>query len=238
MVELFDLGSWRPPRLRDARPVRQDGPVAGSAPLTIGDHDPGWSRVQRSYAEGVRGLQRLGSKYVDWTLRIEPAGAPAIDLAGHVLATARSYHRLLDAALAGAPGRGLPRGDDLGDRGAAEPVALGLSAGADRIVAFDAVATRYGERVHDLDPELVLGVWEGLGALTIRQHTMLAACEWHLHAWDLAGALGWDYRPPDAELLLEGRRLLPEPLPAGAPWPAVLVVSGRQEPPGDRPLGP
>lgn len=217
-------------------PVRQDGPVAGRAPLPAAA--PGWARVLRAYGDGVRSLQRLGLKYVDWTLLIDAAGLRAIDLAGHVLATARSYHHLLDAALSGAPRRGLHRGDDLAGCRAAEPAAVGVSPGADRIVAFDAVATRYGERVHDLDPDLVLGDWVDLGALTLRQHTMLAAGEWHLHTWDLADALGWDYRPPDPEVLLEGRRLLPEPVPAGPPWPAVLAASGREDAPGTRPLGP
>lgn len=212
--------------------------MAGSAPLPIAALDPAWTRVLRAHGDGARALQRLGLKYVDWTLTVAAGRWPAIDLAGHVLATARSYHHLLDAALAGTPERGLPRGDDLADCGAARPATLGLSAGADRIVAFDAVATRYGERLHDLEPDLVLGEWDGVGVLTLRQHTMLAAGEWHLHAWDLAGALGWDYRPADPEVLLEGRRLLPEPVPAGPAWTAVLAASGRQAPPGPRPLGP
>ncbi|MHB8506409.1 MAG: maleylpyruvate isomerase N-terminal domain-containing protein, partial [Acidimicrobiales bacterium] len=170
--------------------------------------DAAWRRILGAYGDGVRAVQRLGLEYVDWSLATDWLGWAAIDLAGHVLATARSYHRLLDAALAGRPRTGLAPGDDLADCGAARPATLAVSGGADRIVAFDAVATRYGERVSDLDPDLVLGAWSGVGALTLRQHTMLAAGEWHLHAWDLAGALGWDYRPPDPDVLLEGRRLL------------------------------
>lgn len=197
-----------------------------------------WRRVLGAYGEGVRAVQRLGLKYVDWSLVARGSGWTAIDLAGHLLAKARSYHRLLDAALAGDAATGLPRGDDLADRSAAQAATLAVSGGADRIVAFDAIATRYGERVGDLDPELVLGSWSGVGPLTLRQHTMLAAGEWHLHAWDLADALDWDYRPRDPEILLEGRRYLPETLPAGAAWPAVLSASGRHDPPQPRPLGP
>ncbi len=200
--------------------------------------DPAWRRTLRAYGDGVRALQRLGLEYVDWSLPTGCAGWAAIDLAGHVLATARSYHRLLDVALAGQARSALRRGADLADCGATRPAALAVSGGADRIVAFDAIATRYGERVGDLDPELVLGAWSGVGPLTLRQHTMLAAGEWHLHAWDLAGALGWDYRPADPEVLLEGRRLLPQPVPTGPPWTAVLASSGREDPPEDRPLGP
>jgi hypothetical protein len=213
--------------------------VAGSsAPLPAPARDPEWIRVQRAYFDGVRVVQRLGLKYVDWSLPVACGPWAAIDLAGHVLTVARSYHRLLDAALAGEARSGLARGDDLADCGAVEAAPLTVSGGVDRIVAFDAVATRYGERVGDLDPDLVLGAWREVGDLTLRQHTTLAAAEWHLHAWDLAGALGWDYRPADPEVLLEGRRALPEPVPAGAPWPAVLAASGRHDPPPGRPIGP
>jgi hypothetical protein len=68
-----------------------------------------------------------------------------------------------------------------------------------------------------------------------------AACaEWHLHAWDLARALGADYRPADPAVVLAGWRSgmphLPLPAPgrlaglAGRgtdPWHAVLAASGR-----------
>ncbi|MDA8282590.1 MAG: hypothetical protein M0Z42_04670, partial [Actinomycetota bacterium] len=57
--------------------------------------DPAWRRTLRAYGDGVRALQRLGLEYVDWSLPTGCAGWAAIDLAGHVLATARSYHRLL-----------------------------------------------------------------------------------------------------------------------------------------------
>ncbi len=202
--------------------------MTAPATVPVGDGDPGWTRVQRAYSEGVRVLQRLGFEYVDWTLPAGPAGRPAIELAGHVASRVRSYHRLLDAALAGAPLRDLPRGDDLGGTAPTEPAAVG--AGADRIVAFDAIATRYGERVGETDPDLVLAQWEGLGALSVRHHTLAAAVEWHLHAWDLARALGWDHRPADPELLFDGRRLLGASLPGGDAWSAVLAASGRRPP--------
>ena len=48
-----------------------------------------------------------------------------------------------------------------------------------------------------------------------------AACvEWHLHAWDLARALGKDYRPAAPEIVLAGGRTgAPQrpPGPASAP---------------------
>jgi hypothetical protein len=66
-----------------------------------------------------------------------------------------------------------------------------------------------------------------------------AACaEWHLHAWDLAQALGKDYQPADPDILVAGWQAgiphLPLDLPlgvvtCGGPWrPATC------HPPGGR----
>jgi hypothetical protein len=63
-----------------------------------------------------------------------------------------------------------------------------------------------------------------------------AACaEWHLHAWDLAGSLGKDYRPADPELVLAAWRSgVPQLWPAltagpgsDDPWSSLLLASGR-----------
>jgi hypothetical protein len=69
-----------------------------------------------------------------------------------------------------------------------------------------------------------------------------AACaEWHLHAFDLAAALGAAYRPADPDVILAGWLAgmphLPLPAPHGRlaarlgrhadPWHAVLAASGR-----------
>ena len=61
-----------------------------------------------------------------------------------------------------------------------------------------------------------------------------AACaEWHLHAWDLARALGKDYRPVDPEIVLAGWRAGVPQLPgaqdpgSGDPWLVLLHSSGR-----------
>ena len=201
--------------------------------------DPLRARVLVSYGDGVRALQRLGLEYVDWSLPVEVTACPAIDLAGHLLAVARSCHRLLDAALAGVAPLGGDRDRPLVCRGAVPPASLDrLAAGADRIVAFDAVATRYGERLADADLDVRIGVWDGAGQLSVTRHSLLVALEWHLHAWDLAGALGWDYRPADPDVLADGLPAQPGVLPAGGPWAAVLAAAGRYAPAGDRPLGP
>ena len=43
-----------------------------------------------------------------------------------------------------------------------------------------------------------------------------ASAEWHLHAWDLARAVGKDYRPADPGILLRGWNAGMPHLPAGA----------------------
>jgi hypothetical protein len=58
-----------------------------------------------------------------------------------------------------------------------------------------------------------------------------AACvEWHVHAWDLASALGVSYRPADPEAVLAAWLAGIPQLPLHAdedPWLAVLRSSGR-----------
>lgn len=206
--------------------------------LAVEDPDPLRSRVLASYGEGVRALQRLGLDYVDWTLPVEATRCPAIDLAGHLLEVARSCHRLLDAALAGVTPAAPDSERVLVCRGALPPAPPErIVTGADRIVAFDAVATRYGERIADADPDLRLGVWDAAGQIGLTRHSLLVALEWHLHAWDLAGALGWDYQPADPDLFVEGLPSQPDP-PPGGPWAEVLAIAGRRPPSGDRPTGP
>jgi len=73
----------------------------------------------------------------------------------------------------------------------------------------------------------VLGEWDGLGELTVGEHTAVAVGEWHIHAWDLARSAGVDHRPADPITVAAGRAVLPEPLPAGDPWLATLTWSGR-----------
>src|SRR5260370_19280373 len=73
-----------------------------------------------------------------------------------------------------------------------------------------------------------------------------ACVEWHLHAWDLARALGQDYRPADPDLLMAGSRAgLPQLAVSAAgdrgPRAALLVASrrapGQPRPPGRRGRG-
>jgi hypothetical protein len=212
--------------------------VVHPAFLAAEDPDPLRSRVLASYDEGVRALRRLGLDYVDWTLPVEATGCPAIDLAGHLLDTARSCHRLLDAALAGLTPPRVDSERALVCRAAIRAVrADRLVTGADRMVAFDAVATRYGERIAETDPDMRIGVWDAAGQLGLVRHCLLVALEWHLHAWDLAGALGWDHQPADPDLFADGLPYRPDP-PPGGPWVEVLAIAGRFPPTAPRPGGP
>ena len=190
-------------------------------------------RVLRAYAAGVRDFGHLADKTVDWRVGTPNRAWTLLDLSGHVLAIARYFHRLLNAALAGEPLSGLPRGDALADMNTAELSALDEATGPERLLAFDAVARRYGERLAEADWTLTMGSWDGLGPLSIASHTLLAVGEWQLHAWDVARSFGWDHRPDDPDVVLAGHRLLPggapgaTPMPAD-PWAEALVGSGRR----------
>ena len=54
-----------------------------------------------------------------------------------------------------------------------------------------------------------------------------AACaEWHLHAWDLARALGKDYSPADPDLLAAGWQAGMPHLPLGVPVAVATCGAG------------
>lgn len=187
-------------------------------------------RVLAAYHDGVRALGHLAAKTIEWSVPTPCFEWSLLDLTGHVLCVARYYHRLLNAASAGTPLDRLPRGASQDSFNAAELVALGPMPGEQRVVAFDAVARRYGERLEEVDWDTTLGSWEGYGPLTVGQHTLLAVREWHIHAWDVARSFRWDYRPDDPEVVAAGEQLLglPARRPDGDRWEAALVASGRR----------
>lgn len=77
----------------------------------------------------------------------------------------------------------------------------------------------------------------------------MAACEWHLHTWDLAGAAGSAHRPSDPASLYRATgaclaavesgmrgRVVAALVPLGArlrPWEALLRRAGRAPGEGD-----
>jgi hypothetical protein len=185
-------------------------------------------RVLTAYRDGVVSLGRLGAKVADWRVQTPCSPWTLLDLGGHVLAVARYYHRLLNAALSGDPTTGLPLGAALATMNDLDLRALPERHGPERFLAFEAVAARYGERLADADWSQPLGDWQGSGPRPIGDHTLAAVGEWHIHAWDVARSFGWDYRPDDPEVILAGRRVFGA-VPDGAdPWTAALRAAGRR----------
>lgn len=187
----------------------------------------GRRRVLDAYADGVSALERASAAIGDWSMPTPCADWRAVDLAGHLLAIARYYHRLLDAADAGHPLQGLPRGDRLAAMNAADLRALGSSSGPARIAAFADAARAYGRRLATDEWSTVLGSWEGVGARTVAAHTGLAVVEWHVHAWDLATAAGQGHRPADPVAVASGHMTPGLVDGEDDPWRAVLAASGR-----------
>jgi Mycothiol maleylpyruvate isomerase N-terminal domain len=185
-------------------------------------------RVLAAQRDGVVSLSRLGAKVVDWQVQTPCADWTLLDLGGHVLTIARYYHRLLNAALGGEPRTGLPHGAQLATTNDLELRSLRERRGPERFLAFEAIATRYGERLADLDWSMTLGVWEGIGPMSVGDHALAAAAEWHIHAWDVARAFGWDYRPDDPDVVLAGQRVFAAATREADVWTAALLAAGRR----------
>ncbi len=209
-----------------------------------------------AYHAGVMVICELAAQFTDdgWGA---PTSCPewrAADLAGHLRCVADDYNEYLDDAPASRLSRLMATGAEpaslarkIARQNAAELAALTEGHGPEHIAAFAASARAYAERlpaVWDLphhyyrDTEVTVGGMAG------------AACaEWHLHAWDLARALGKDYSPANPELLAAGWQAGMPQLPLGVPlavaaagasgaprpgsvmlagtWPALLRASGR-----------
>jgi Mycothiol maleylpyruvate isomerase N-terminal domain len=222
------------------------------------------SRVSRAgvlaaYRDGVTVICELAGQFTDatWLAATPCTEWRAVDLAGHLRCVADDYHEYLDDAPAsrlarlmatGVPADSLAR--KLARQNAAELAALPDVSGPEHIAAFAESARSYGRRLQpswDLPHHRYAGTEVTVGAMAG------AACaEWHLHAWDLARALGSDYRPADAVAVLECWRAgMPHrPLPPRTgwrgglssrgtdPWHAVLAASGRITRTGHAGTGP
>jgi hypothetical protein len=187
-------------------------------------------RVMASYGDGLRAVERAAAGITDWAAATACTEWRAVDLAGHLLAVVEYYHGLLDAAAAGCYRTGLPVGADLRAMNERDLAALPDNSGPVRVTAFLAMAGAYAQRLTEADWEESLGEWEGMGTLTVGEHTGLVIGEWHLHAWDLARCGGRDHRPADPETVAAGRAALGAPMPSGDPWMVTLTSSGRRQP--------
>jgi uncharacterized protein (TIGR03083 family) len=196
--------------------------------------------VLAAYHDGVTAICQLASQFSGelWQAPTPCADWRAADLAGHLRCVADDYREYLDDApdsrlarlmASGAGPYSLAR--KLARQNAAELAALPDAPPGDHIAAFARSARSYAcrlERVWELPHHRYLD-----HEVTVAGMAGAACVEWHLHAWDLARALGSDYRPADAELIAVAWRAgVPQrcggPPPAeGDPWRGVLAASGR-----------
>jgi uncharacterized protein (TIGR03083 family) len=204
-------------------------PLAALAPVMVG--------ALTSYYEAIGAIEGIAAKFTDaaWN---GPTPCPewrAADLAGHLRCMADDYHEYLDDApvsrlarlmATGAPPESVER--KLARQNAAELAALPDAPPQEHIRAYAESARRYAAR---LGPLLSLPHHSYRGrVITVAGMASVACVEWHVHAWDLAAALGESYRPRDPEAVaaawLAGIPYLPISIGAD-PWLAVLRASGR-----------
>jgi Mycothiol maleylpyruvate isomerase N-terminal domain len=207
-----------------------------------GSRVTGWSEVAGlgAYRDGVAVICELAAQFAEgsWAAATPCAEWRAAELAGHLRCVADDFHEYLDDA----PGSRLARlmatgpppdtlARKLARQNAAELATLPEGPATDHIAAFAQAARSYAGRLgpmwqqthhHYRDTVVTVGAMAG------------AVCaEWHLHAWDLARALGKDYRPAAPEIVLAGWRagVPQQPPPEGPweddPWLVLLQVSGR-----------
>jgi hypothetical protein len=201
--------------------------------------------VLAAYEAGVAAICRLAAEFDDgsWGAQTPLPEWRAFELAGHLRCMADDLHEYLDEAPVSRYARLMATGAHpdtlrrkLTRQNAAELAALADAPPEEHIVAFAEAARSYAARVsavwdlpHHQYRDIVVTVGGMAGA---------AAAEWHLHAFDLAEALGRPYRPADPGAILAGWRAgvphLPIAVGPGAKgvrhldsWHAVLAASGR-----------
>jgi uncharacterized protein (TIGR03083 family) len=202
----------------------------------------GWSAVTglAAYRDGVTVICELAAQFggQEWSAQTPCDEWRAADLAGHLRCVADDYHEYLDDAPGSRLARLMATGAHpdtltrkLARQNAAELAALPDRPAPEHIAAFARSARSYAGR---LGPVWELPHHRYRDALVTVGGMAGAACaEWHLHAWDLARALGKDYRPADPEIVLAGWRAgVPQRPPEATqgdadPWLALLLTSGR-----------
>jgi uncharacterized protein (TIGR03083 family) len=218
---------------------------SSDVPLPLSEPVP----VLSAFDAGVTAICQLAALFdaSTWAAQTPCPEWRAADLAGHLRCVADDFHEYLDEAPASRYARLMATGahpDTLGRKlarqNAAELATLADAPPAEHIAAFESIARAYASRLE--------AVWDlphhqyRDKVVTVAGMAGAACAEWHLHAWDLAAALGRDYRPGDPEAVLQCWRAgMPHrPIPAARPvwrgglaarstdaWHAVLVASGR-----------
>ncbi|MCW2900665.1 MAG: hypothetical protein JWO67_2930 [Streptosporangiaceae bacterium] len=218
-------------------------PCSDSGGVYLGRTPPDRLRVLESYQDGSAAIQAMAAQCSDWSAPTPCTDWQAVDLAGHLRCVAENYLEYLQDA----PDSRLSKlfGQDTASavlirqqarQNAAELAVLPTEPGRDRIMSFTVSASAY----LDLAPD----AWDRTHFVhrgtkyTVGDHVGAACVEWHLHAWDLARAVGTDYRPRDPDVLVSAWHWgVPHlPLGSGDPWRAVLRSSGRSAdwPEGER----
>ncbi|MFI0352057.1 maleylpyruvate isomerase N-terminal domain-containing protein [Actinomadura sp. 9N407] len=191
-------------------------------------------RVLESYHDGVRAIRALAARVPDWNVPTPCADWQAIDLAGHLRCVAENFLEYLqdspDSRLAKLFARDAATAvliRQQARQNAAELAVLPPEPGAERIMAFTVSAGAYADLMPDMWDRTHL-IYRGT-KYTVGDHAGAACVEWHLHAWDLARAIGADYRPRDPALLVSAWHWgVPHlPLASGDDWESVLRSSGR-----------
>ena len=193
------------------------------------------------YREGVDAFVRLAGRAAADGAWDRPACGTwsAADLARHELDVIGWYQGWLDRALAGDASPAFDIGV-IDDRTGAGVRALADVSPEDAVARFATEAERYAGRV---EPNWDLPYGYPRGTVTAGLHAGMAVCEWHLHSWDLARALGTDHRPSDpAAVLLAAsacqaaaggfrqkvQRAMAPIAARTRPWETILTSSGRK----------
>jgi len=210
-----------------------DKPVQLAAPVLANAE----TEAPASYYAGIRAVIEITAQFTpdSWNAPTPCTEWRAADLAGHLRCVADDYHEYLDEApvsrlsrlmATGASAQSIGR--KLARQNAAELAALPDVAPTEHIAEFARSATRYAARV---GPLLRLPHHSYRGqVISVAGMASAASVEWHLHAWDLATALGISYRPTDPQAVLSAWLAgIPQLPPAHDrdPWLAVLRASGR-----------
>jgi hypothetical protein len=209
---------------------------------------PDPERLLIAYEAGVAAVCRIVAPFdrPSWAAQTPCTDWRAFELAGHLRCVADDLHEYLDAAPVSRYARLMATGAHpdslvrkLARQNAAELAALADASPGEHIVAFADSARRYATRlpaVWDLPHHQYRDV-----VVTVGGMAGAACAEWHLHAADLAAAVGASYRPADPAVILAGWLAgmphLPSAAPPGRlaawhvrhtdPWQAVQAASGR-----------
>lgn len=202
---------------RGADVGQRGGLIAAPVDATVG---------VRVYLDGVKNLLAVGSRLepADWDRPSACAGWTCRDVAGHVLCVVRWHHDWLDTALGGVGGPPMWVAKELADRNQRALESLEITDGPSRLAAFDVSAHRYADRLASSwgTPYLFPG-----GRVSAGLHALLAAGEWHLHAWDL-GETTQSCPAPLVSVVRDAWVLLGRDISADAdPWTALMQASGR-----------